>query len=97
MLQYLVMLALAQGEGVILDQGGRVSVFDPAGVAVDFGGRSWVAVEPARVLRAVQADPRTARLGLGLDDIAAAWIARPHKDIDQIVSKQSERIKKWRV
>jgi len=90
-IQMLVVLALAQGQGVVLDNKARVSVFNADDVAVTFNNKSYVEVDPAAVMDQLNYDPRTRALALKREEILAVWIAKPHKDIDAIVEKATKR------
>ena len=88
-IQMLVVLALAQGQGVVLDDKARVNVFNADNVKVTFNDKSFVEVDPAAVMDQINRDPRTR--ALERSEILAVWIAKPHKDIDEIVMKATKR------
>jgi hypothetical protein len=94
LIQSLVVVALAQGQGVVMTSGGQVAVFNADPVRVDFGGRRWVPVEPAKVIDCIRRDPRTR--DLAPESIAAAWIAAPHPEIDQeLINSLKKGKKSW--
>jgi len=94
--QMLVVLALAQGQGVVLDKQARVNVFNADDVQVTFKDKDYVQVDPSAVMDQIGRDPRTRDLKLTREEILAVWIAKPHKEIDQMIMTATQRARSRR-